>query len=84
MNSSEEDNNYMSSDEENSEVIREEKKDVFINTKIDPKMEPNIKCGSCKKNFYFDKKVSNIRCNFCGYRILQKLRTKKSIYYNTD
>jgi DNA-directed RNA polymerase subunit RPC12/RpoP len=46
--------------------------------------EPNIKCGSCKKKFTLDKKQNNIRCIFCGHRILHKLRTKNSIYYNTN
>lgn len=46
--------------------------------------KPNVSCGSCKKTFYLDKNQTMIRCNFCGNRILYKLRTNYPIYYKTE
>ncbi len=46
--------------------------------------KPNFKCGSCKKSFYLDKNQKMIRCSFCGYRILFKLRTTNHIIYKTE
>jgi DNA-directed RNA polymerase subunit RPC12/RpoP len=45
---------------------------------------PNFKCGSCKKSFLLDKNQKMIRCSFCGYRILFKLRTRAYITYKTE
>ena len=45
---------------------------------------PNFKCGSCKKTFILDKNQKMIRCAFCGYRILFKLRTRDYITYKTE
>jgi DNA-directed RNA polymerase subunit RPC12/RpoP len=45
---------------------------------------PNFKCGSCKKSFLLDKNQKMIRCTYCGYRILFKLRTKSYITYKTE
>ena len=45
---------------------------------------PNFKCGSCKKSFLLDKNQKMIRCSFCGYRILFKLRTRNYITYKTE
>jgi DNA-directed RNA polymerase subunit RPC12/RpoP len=45
---------------------------------------PNFKCGSCKKSFLLDKNQKMIRCSFCGYRILFKLRTHSYITYKTE
>jgi DNA-directed RNA polymerase subunit RPC12/RpoP len=45
---------------------------------------PNFKCGSCKKSFLLDKNQKMIRCSFCGYRILYKLRTRAYITYKTE
>ncbi len=44
----------------------------------------NFKCGSCKKSFLLDKNQKMIRCSFCGYRILFKLRTKNYISFKTE
>jgi DNA-directed RNA polymerase subunit RPC12/RpoP len=88
MESSEEELDYT----DNEEDIKEAEDTEEVYTTIIKKKEsaanitaePNIKCSSCNKKFFFDKKINNIRCNFCGYRILQKLRTKNSIYYDTN
>jgi DNA-directed RNA polymerase subunit RPC12/RpoP len=44
----------------------------------------NFKCGSCKKSFLLDKNQKMIRCFFCGYRILFKLRTRNYISFKTE
>lgn len=46
--------------------------------------KPNFKCGSCKKSFLLDKNQKMIRCSYCGYRILFKLRTRNYITYKTE
>jgi DNA-directed RNA polymerase subunit RPC12/RpoP len=81
------------SDDENfnyelSEDEKEEEKHVqIINqisiNKVSDKPD-NMKCSSCKKKFYYNSKVNNICCCYCGCRILHKLRTKDSIYYNSN
>ena len=44
---------------------------------------PNFKCTKCNKQFYFnDSQI--IRCCFCGYRILYKIRTQNYITYVSD
>jgi DNA-directed RNA polymerase subunit RPC12/RpoP len=45
---------------------------------------PNFKCGSCKKSFLLDKNQKMIRCSYCGYRILFKLRTRNYITFKTE
>lgn len=50
----------------------------------DANKNPNFKCGSCKKTFLLDKKQKMIRCTYCGYRILFKLRTRSHITYKTE
>ena len=47
---------------------------------------PNFKCGSsnCKKSFLLDKNQKMIRCSYCGYRILYKLRTRNVITFKTE
>ena len=46
--------------------------------------KPNFKCGSCKKSFLLEKSQKMIRCSYCGYRILFKLRTRNYITYKTE
>lgn len=47
------------------------------------KKENNFKCLKCYHKFYINLK-ENILCPNCGYRILDKLRTKKHIIYKTE
>lgn len=46
----------------------------------------NYRCSKkdCSVKFYLDPKATNRRCPECGYRILDKLRTKNYITYSTD
>jgi LSD1 subclass zinc finger protein len=44
----------------------------------------NFKCYSCKKKFFLSSSQRNIRCAFCGYRILLKVRTSNYITYKTE
>lgn len=58
---------------------------LSVNSKgSDTVREFNFKCGACKQPFLLDKNQKMIRCVFCGYRILYKLRTKKYITYKTE
>lgn len=50
----------------------------------DKSKKPNVRCGTCKKVFTLDKNQSMIRCIFCGYRILYKLRTVNYITYKSN
>ncbi len=56
----------------------------FDSESSDSSKRPNFKCGSCKKSFQLDKNQKMIRCFFCGYRILFKLRTRSYITYKTE
>ncbi len=56
----------------------------FDSESSDSSKRPNFKCGSCKKSFLLDKNQKMIRCTYCGYRILFKLRTKNHIFYKTE
>ena len=46
---------------------------------------PNFKCSKngCHHKFHLDTNESIIRCPECGYRILDKLRTRNYITYKT-
>lgn len=46
----------------------------------------NVRCNSnkCKKEFCYNNNDKIIRCPHCGYRIIEKLRTKQSITYKTE
>ena len=46
---------------------------------------PNFKCSknSCHHKFYLDTSENMIRCPECGYRIIDKLRTRNYITYKT-
>jgi DNA-directed RNA polymerase subunit RPC12/RpoP len=58
--------------------------DNFASVKInEEKKENNFKCLKCSHKFYINLK-ENIMCPNCGYRILDKLRTKKHIVYKTE
>lgn len=70
-------------DEEIKEDIRVEHTGHVSINKVSDKPS-NMKCSSCKKKFYYNSKVNNICCCYCGCRILYKLRTKNSIYYTSD
>ncbi len=41
-------------------------------------------CGLCKKEFKLNYSQLGIKCYHCGYRILYKVRTSKTIHYNTN
>jgi DNA-directed RNA polymerase subunit RPC12/RpoP len=81
---------------ENLEVVSEQtqNKNQTVKTKprsmsfdsegSDASKRPNFKCGSCKKSFLLDKNQKMIRCSYCGYRILFKLRTRNYITYKTE
>lgn len=62
----------------------------FLNKKIDISnistdiKKANYKCNLCKKNFFLEKNQKLIRCSYCGYRILLKLRTQSHITYKTE
>jgi DNA-directed RNA polymerase subunit RPC12/RpoP len=90
MDSDQEDNyTYLSEEEElKSNNVQEDNGNDYEENLQDPvqtdQTKHNIKCALCKKSFILDKKQKCIRCVHCGYRILLKLRTKNSIYYNTD
>ncbi len=45
---------------------------------------PNFKCYSCKKKFVLPNDQKIIRCSYCGYRILLKVRTRNHITYKTE
>lgn len=81
--SDEENINYDESSEEEEEEKHVPSTNHISITKVSDKPD-NMKCSLCKKKFYYNSKVNNICCCYCGCRILHKLRTKSSIYYNSN
>ena len=68
-----------------SELKKNRSRSISIDSETsDTTKRPNFKCGSCKKSFLLDKNQKMIRCSFCGYRILFKLRTRSYITYKTE
>jgi len=65
-------------------TVKNKPRSMSIDSENSISEKPNFKCGLCKKQFLLDKNQKMIRCVFCGYRILFKLRTKSYITYKTE
>lgn len=57
---------------------------LSIDSEASDIIRPNFRCGSCRRTFLLDKNQKMIRCMYCGYRILFKLRTRSYITYKTE
>lgn len=66
------------------EKIKSKTRTMSIDSEMSDSTKANFKCGSCNKNFHLDKGQKMIRCIYCGYRILYKLRTRNYIWYKTE
>lgn len=67
------------------QAIKNKSRSLSIDSESsDISKRPNFKCGSCKKSFLLDKSQKMIRCSYCGYRILFKLRTRNYITFKTE
>ncbi len=77
-NEKEDENDYVKEEQEHTDfydLVHEiDDKNIIIDNK-----KPNFKCGSCKKSFLLEKNQKMIRCLYCGYRIIFKLRTTNYI-----
>ena len=77
-------NNNQNQNQTSSKLKTKPRSMSFDSEGSDISKRPNFKCGSCKKSFLLDKNQKMIRCTFCGYRILFKLRTRSYITYKTE
>ena len=70
---------------ESTKLVKNKPRSVSVDSESsDITRRPNFKCGSCKKSFLLDRNQKMIRCSFCGYRILFKLRTRTNVTYKTE